>query len=165
MNLPILTEIEIDDFEILSLIETFRAHEVGKRPCFIELNLSQKKYIKPALDNVMTALEMIAVDPRFPYPLYIVSPHIKKFLDLPIIDKCLNLPAHFKSKSGRLNNKEQSLLRKSHLLATKISNNRIDNITDYIHSEKYARRMLVEICQEIEFLESISDGLQKTKEY
>ena len=164
MNLAILTEIEIDDFEILSLIEIFRDKDIGQRPCFIELRLTQEKYIKPALDNIMTALEMIAVDPRFPYPLYIVSPHIKNYLDLSIIDYRVNLPTHFKSKSGRLNNKEQSLLKKTHLLATKIGNNRIDVITDYIYSEKYARRMLVEICQEIEFLESIQDGLQETED-
>lgn len=161
MNLPILTEIEIHDYAVQSLIEKFKKHEVGQKPCFFELQLKQASLIESALDNIMAALEVMGVDPRFPYPLFIITPFVKKFLDMPILSDVSKLPSHFRCKVQRLNNKEQALLKKTNMLSNKIQNHEISNITVHIKSESSSRRMLVETCQENEFLESILESLQK----
>ena len=164
MNIPTLAEIEIHDYEVQSLIEKFKKHQVGQRPCFIEVQLKQRKLIEPALDNIMTALEVMGIDPRFPYPLYLITPYVKRFLDIPIVTDRKNLPKHFFCKTGRLNSKEQSLLKKNKMLANKISNHEVSDITVHIKTESAARRMLIDVCQENEFLETIMDGLMKVPE-
>ena len=158
--LPVITEIEIHDFEIRNLTQAFKKNEVGNRPCFLELNLKQRKHIEPALDNIMAALEIIGVDPRFPYPLYIITPVVRKFLDLPLLSDRSKLPKHFFCKTQKLNSKEQSLLKKTKVVSQKIGNNEISNITIHIQSKSNTRRLLSEVCQENEFLESIVSGLQ-----
>lgn len=164
MALPILTEIEIHDYEVQTLVESFKKAEVGDKPCFIDLKLKNKKYIEPALDNIMAALELIGVDPRFPYPLYIITPFVKKFLDLPLISERSRLPSHFFCKGQRLNSKEQSLLKKTKMLSSKIKNNEISEITIHMDSESNPRRFLSDVCTENEFLESVVTGLQKPPE-
>ena len=164
MAIPTMTEIKILDYEVQTLVESFKKAEVGQKPCYIDLELKHAKYIEPALDNIMAALEVLGIDPRFPYPLYIITPFVGKYLDLPLITEKKRLPVHFFCKNQRLNSKEQSLLKKTHMLARKIENNEISDITVHMTSESSARRLLSEVCTENEFLETIVNGLQKVPE-
>ena len=50
------------------------------------------------------------------------------------------------------------------MLARKIENNEITDITVHMTSESSARRLLSEVCTENEFLETIVNGLQKVPE-
>jgi hypothetical protein len=161
MNLPLLTEIKIHDFAVQALVSKFKEIEVGTKPCFIELEFKQRKYVEPALDNITAALEILGVDPRFPYPLYIITPFVRRFLDLAILNNKNQLPKHFFCKTHRLNNKEQSLLKKTKLLASKIQNNELAEFSIHIGSHSNLQRLLSDVCQENDFLESITEGLQR----
>lgn len=161
MDLPTLQEIEIHDYEVQSLLEKFRDSKVGERPCFIVLNMNHAKYVEPALDNIMAALEVLNVDPRFPFPLYVITPHRTHYLDLPLLPDKSHLPNHFFCRSNRMNSKEQSLAKKNIVLANKIKNNEIQDITVALQSNSNARRKLAQVCEEIDFLEEVVDGLQR----
>ena len=161
MNLPLLTEIEIHDFEVQALVKKFEEFEVGSKPCYLELEFKQRKYVEPALDNITAALELLGIDPRFPYPLYIITPLVRRFLDLAILNSRAQLPKHFFCKSHRLNSKEQSLLKKTKLISSKIKNNELDEISIHIQSHSSLQRLLSDVCQENDFLESITEGLQR----
>jgi hypothetical protein len=161
MNLPLLTEIEIHDFAVQALVRKLRDSEVGSKPCFIELEFKQRKYVEPALDNITAALEILEVDPRFPYPLYIITPLVRRFLDLAILNSRSQLPKHFYCKTHRLNSKEQSLLKKTKLLSSKIKNNELSEISIHIESHSNLQRLLSDVCQENDFLESVTEGLQR----
>tara|TARA_Y100000590_G_scaffold470775_1_gene670210 strand:- start:26406 stop:26951 length:546 start_codon:yes stop_codon:yes gene_type:complete len=164
MAIPSIQEIKILDYEVQTLVEQFKKFEVGQRPCFIELDLEQRKYIEPALDNIMAALEVLSIDPRFPYPLYIITPFVLKFLDIPILANKNLLPSHFFCRGQRLNSKEQSLLKKTKMLSSKIKNNEISDATVHMQVESNSRKLLSEVCTENEFLENIIEGLQKAPE-
>ncbi len=164
MAIPTIQEIKILDYEVQTLVELFKKSEVGQRPCYIELDLEQRKYIEPALDNIMAALELLNIDPRFPYPLFVITPFVQKFLDIPILADRALLPKHFFCRGQRLNSKEQSLLKKTKMLSNKINNNEISDLTVHMKVESNSRRVLSEVCTENEFLETIIEGLQRAPE-
>ncbi|EQC43048.1 hypothetical protein M899_0367 [Bacteriovorax sp. BSW11_IV] len=162
MKVPSIEELKIEKFELTDLIAQLKK-KVGTGPLFIKLDRKTYNEATKIVDQLSKALSALRVDPHFPYPIYIITEHDIIMSPFSIFSDEEQLPNHFKIKSNRLKNKEISLLQKSTILAKRVSNHNIEDITNDLNIAVNNQRALRDLVKENLYYEKMLKNLEKEK--
>lgn len=160
MKVPTIQEVILEPGDGLKVIENkLRENSIGKIPLYIDSNNFKEDEFYKLLLDLPLALNNLDVDPRFPYPLYLVTNYIRDHQLLPVVKSVSNLPKHFFLKTKKIQNKESHLLKKVEILQTRISNISIDEKYLQLSSSFKKQKMLYTLCKEADFLQGIDNKL------
>lgn len=159
MRIPIYEEISLEEHDLQSILAIFKEKKFGQVPYYISTSNINLDFISEALNNISEALIILNVSALFPYPIYIISQKECLHPNLNILQSVNMLPKHFFNKIRRLKTKETSLLTKTTLIASKITNQNITEKIDTLTKIVKPQRSLYEYSKEIHFYETILAGL------
>jgi hypothetical protein len=166
MKIPVFEELFFKDFAIDSILEQLSESRIGKVPTFINLtNIKKEERISLLLD-LQNAFLNLNLNPRFPYPCYIIGDNIQDDY-FPVANSVKDLPDHFFKKVKRPNNKELQLLNKLSLKVEKLSNLEMNRIIDNIRDTSNSQKKLYDNTKELYFIEILNYKLierEKEKE-
>tara|TARA_R100000656_G_scaffold96920_1_gene70364 strand:+ start:306 stop:788 length:483 start_codon:yes stop_codon:yes gene_type:complete len=160
MKLPVFEEVKTSDFSVSILMKHLHRAGAGKSPIFIHLDPADPVLANQQADCVHEALIGLDIHPQLPYPCYIVTPALKDHADLPHARAEQDLPSHFRKKSKRLKNKEQSLLNRVRLVADKLTNEDLGQLDKEVQSEMKEHKKLYKLTRETHFLELLLKALK-----
>lgn len=162
MKVPSIEELKLEGLDLTDLITQLKKR-VGSGPYFIKLNTKSYNETARIIDNLTKALSALHIDPHFPYPIYIISEHDIILSPFSIFKHEDELPRFFKVKSMRLKSKELSLLQKSTILAKRVSNHRIEDISNDLNIAINNQRALRDLVKENCYYEDLVKTLEKGK--
>lgn len=165
MKNPVLTEIKISDYSYMSLKQLFLSNHVGKVPIYFSLNIEKEELIDRALESVSRVIKDLGINPKFPFPLYIICTKRTHYKNLNLIKNTLQLPEHFKKKPQKLKNKEMGLLLKTEISSSRIKNLDIDEKMEFIKIIKENQKLLSELTREAYFYQNILEKMKKENKH
>ncbi len=160
MKLPVFEEIKTNDYSISALVRLLHKAGAGKTALYIHLTATQIDAAHEQADNIAQALEELGVHPKLPYPFYLISPVLKHHPLLTIISIEQDLPAHFRKKTKRLKNKEQSLLNRVKLVSEKLTNIDLNELDQDVKLQMKEHRKLYKLTKETHFLEMLLKSMK-----
>lgn len=157
-----IQKIEIDDFEDSSLEKVLLKNQVGSCPTLLSLEVPKGSSWSECALKVEANFKTLSVDPRFPYPTYLLNPMgIKTSQYFPSLAALTDAPKHFKKKIKRLKNREQVLLEKTITLSNRIKNHSVPKTWAYLLEKSFMNKTLRNLCHEKAFYNDILDTLTK----
>ncbi|EQC46113.1 hypothetical protein [Bacteriovorax sp. Seq25_V] len=155
MKIPILEEIKITTLDMSELRALFTKFKVGNTPCYTDLsNLSAERLIE-----VTTVLELVLNDmnisPKFPYPYYLITPHLEVNTFFPLLKSVERIPNYFKIESKRVTNKEQKILDKIEVICSQIQNQEVQSRLEEYRMSILPQRFIKSLAKEGMFLEKV----------
>ena len=164
MKVPLLEELKIKAADQLTpdvLIKYLSDKNIGQNPYYIDLGYLAANHLENFLALFEEVLEHLHVSPVFPYPIYIISPHIDLDTNFSIFKKYEEIPIYFKHESARVTLKEQKVLEKIDITKSHIGN---ENINDRLYEFKesmYPQKLVKSLSKEGFFLEKIVEKIRK----
>jgi hypothetical protein len=158
IKIPVFEEIVINDFTEDKLRDTIAQSRIGKVPCYINLISLNKAEIEAFIITLELILLEYNIHPRFPYPLYIISPAPLKSI-CPWVRSLKDLPDHYFKRVKRASNKELQLLNKLSLKVDKIKNLELYKIINELKSSAASQKELFLKTKELYFLEFLDSKL------
>tara|TARA_R110002049_G_scaffold58295_4_gene158749 strand:- start:212 stop:694 length:483 start_codon:yes stop_codon:yes gene_type:complete len=160
MKLPVFEEIQTKDYSIPVLVKLLHKAGAGKTALYIHLSANQPDLAHEQADNIAQALDELGIHPKLPFPCYAISSVLKHHPVLTIIKLEQDLPSHFRQKTKRLKNKEQSLLNRVKLVADKLTNLDLRELDNDVKTEMKHHRKLYKLTKETHFLEMLLKSLK-----
>jgi hypothetical protein len=155
MKLPIYENLLLktsDKTEIWKLLENINFGEV---PVYVELGAIDLSDLYQALEHIAEYLDNFNINPKFPYPIYIVTHFINSHPVFPIIEDLNQLPSFFKKSNKRLINKDILALKKNNTFASRIRNQNIYLNSKAIKTGFQKQRQLLTKSYEAQFYSKI----------
>lgn len=152
------------DFEVNTqadaqkLISTLK---IGELPLLLVIKEEDPKKVNLIIDWIHEILAHAKIDSNFPYPTYILSPYADPHLELNVIRSPYELPDHFWVKVKRLKGKEESLLKKTMVLAQKLKSHELLEKSDYVKHRFVMNRVLRDLTRETYYYETLLQQLNK----
>lgn len=165
MKLPLIQKIEIDSFDLESLSKIFKKNQVGQCPTLISMEVPEGSSWSECALAVEKTCQELKIDPRFPYPIYLLNPVSEATGDFfPTLASLSDAPAHFKKKIKRLKNREQVLLMKTITMSDRIKNHSVPETWKYLKDKSFVNKTLRNLCHEKAFYEDILKTLSSGSE-
>ena len=136
MNLPVYNEIKLDLNDPERIYQELKESRAGKSPCFIKMTELSEDKLKFTLSIVSSQLEQLNIDPKIPYPIYIITDVKLEHDDFSLVPSEGLLPSYYKIRVKQPGTKESALIQKIQILSEKIRNY-LDEDKKY-DLEKYA---------------------------
>lgn len=159
MFAPNIIEIPFELFDVPTLIRMLKKHNVGSRPAFIDLVDKDLDEQRTFLHALVEGLKHMRLNPRFPYPIYIISTKITHYGDLPILESKRELPRYYVVDKTRPTNKDQPLLKRANINLQSVLNVDLEKKFDYIRNTSFERKYLANLCRQTDFYEEILQRL------
>tara|TARA_R110000868_G_scaffold411568_1_gene705392 strand:- start:3717 stop:4199 length:483 start_codon:yes stop_codon:yes gene_type:complete len=160
MKLPVFEEVKTSDFSLSILMKHLHRAGAGKSPIYIHLEPTDPVLARDQADSVYEALVGLDVHPQLPFPCYIITPALRGHDYLPHAKAEQDLPSHFRKKSKRLKNKEQSLLNRVRLVADKLTNQDLPQLDAIVNEEMSEHKKLYKVTRESHFYELLLKALK-----
>ena len=160
MKLPVFEEVKTTDFSVPVLIKLLHRAGAGRSAIFFHLSAKDPEQAKTQADAVVQAFEQLGLHPNLPYPCYIISSVLKFHPVLNVVALEQNLASHFRQKTKRLKNKEQSLLNRVKLVADKLTNLDLIDLDQVVKSEMKEHKKLYKLTRETHFLEMLLKSMK-----
>jgi hypothetical protein len=163
MRIPIFEQItlQLPELENLETLQDALAQaHPGQVPCYIGLWQTPPSRHEELARNIVEAMKRLGVGPLFPYPLYLVSEHLKDFDALPVVRTVETLPQHFFKKVKRLKNKELALLHKAVPQAQKLLNLDCNTKLARLQGLLRSNRALYDLSRELHFYEKLLERIE-----
>lgn len=158
MKLPIIEIVVIKDFSAAEVCKQLSLMKFGQTPFAFDLiNIPTGNHLEAA-QNISDQLHFLGIKSYFPYPIIIISSHLKDFDELPTVKKEAHLPSHFQQKGKRLKNKEASLMHKVELLSEKIENYNADQKLEELKKYMKSNKKLYDLSKELNFYQIILEN-------
>jgi hypothetical protein len=145
----------------MSLKQLFVNNQVGNVPTFFSLEIEKEELIDLALESIDKVLTDLNINPRFPFPLYIICSKRNHFKNLNLIQDKNQLPSHFKKKPQKLKTKEMGLLAKTEISSSRIKNLDIKKKMELLKDLSDGQRLLSELTRESYFYQQVLSKLKK----
>ncbi|MFN8369913.1 MAG: hypothetical protein U0T83_04710 [Bacteriovoracaceae bacterium] len=152
-----LTQIKISNTNLQNMEPVLKPLELGKASyAFIfDKAIGIKDFI-----SVVTLLEehltKLKINPRFPYPIYLVSDYDLSDCSFFIIKQIKDIPKYFLEMPGRPGSKELQTIKKLNILRNKIINSDINEKQKLLKNFSFKNKKLFNILKEIDFYEEIT---------
>jgi len=160
MKLPVFEEVKTTDFSVPVLVKLLHRAGAGRSAIYIHLTAKEAEQAQTQADAVVSAFEQLGVHPNLPYPCYVISPILKFHPVLNVVALEQNLPSHFRQKTKRLKNKEQSLLNRVKLVSDKITNLDLSELDQAVKTEMKEHKKLYKLTRETHFLEMLLKSIK-----
>lgn len=160
MKLPVFEEVKTTDFSVPVLVKLLHRAGAGRSAIYIHLTAKDIEQAQIQADSIVQAFEQLSVHPNLPYPCYIISPVLKYHSVLNVVPLEQNLPSHFRQKTKRLKNKEQSLLNRVKLVSDKITNLDLTQLDQTVRTEMKEHKKLYKLTRETHFLEMLLKSIK-----
>ncbi len=163
MKIPILEEIKISTLEMSELRALFSKFKVGNNPCYTDLtNLSADRLLE-----VTTVLELVLnemnISPKFPYPYYLITPHLDINTFFPLLRSFESIPNYFKIEGKRVTNKEQKILDKIEVICSQIQNQEVQARLEEYRMSILPQKFIKALAKEGMYLEKVLKQLSGEK--
>ena len=162
MELPILTEIKINDLS--NLITQLENLNIGDTPFYLDLSNYSSLIVDKIINSLETYFQDIGISPRFPYPFYLIVSNLKKKTIFPILKNKKELPKYFSEKLMKFSTQE-ILLNKIQILKEKTNNGNIEknlrNFKHFIHTQKSIKILHKESLFLNKVLEQVTENDQQ----
>lgn len=160
MKLPVFEEVKTSDFSVSALEKLLHQTGAGKTPLCIHLDATEPQSALEQANNIAKALTQLGIHPQLPFPCYLISPVLQGHSELPVVALEQDLPSHFRKKTKRLKNKEQSILNRVRLVADKLNNQNLPQLDEGLKLEMKEHRKLYKLTRETHFLELLLKRLK-----
>lgn len=160
MRAPILEELEFFGLNPDQIEVAMKNKVPQEHPYFVDLHKVSANEIVNVLTTISDCLERKGQYTPFPYPFYVITPHLKEFSFLTLIPSRSQLPGHFQRKTKRLKAKEKSLLNKTNVQAKKLANLNIEEQLKYLETIRPLQKELKEMTTYNAFLEQLLNKLK-----
>lgn len=161
MRVPVYEELEISQFDVMSVLDTMKKSRVGHVPSYIDLTEKTKTEVERAIQIVEDVLQMLKVSALFPYPLFIITREIQIETHIPLVSNKERLPMHFMRPIKRLTSKELSLLNKAITLTQRMTNTPLQQRQKELAHGTRLHKTLFQLTKELDFYQDILEKLQK----
>lgn len=133
--------------------DIWKKNRVGHIPCYIKLHsdLSTGNKLNDTINKITESLQIYGVDPRSPYPIYLVSEKILDGGELPIIAKIEDLPKHFIYRSKIPSSKERKVMQKIDLYKEQLLTHDSQKLFANTEEIKKLQKKYHNLLKEIEF--------------
>ena len=148
MKLPIIKELKISNNTVDFLTFMLKKNRIGRTPLYIDLLTYDYNKTVKILKHLRIAISKIGVNPRFPYPLYIITDKLCHYYNLPLVTNKKNLFSYYIKQGRNLNRREILILSKLYILLEKINNNNVTKEHSFIKTQSKKRRFLKDISYE-----------------
>ena len=160
MKLPVFEEVKTTDFSVPVLVKLLHRAGAGRSAIYIHLSAKEVELANSQADAVVSAFEQLGLHPNLPYPCYVISPVLKFHAILNVVPLEQNLPSHFRQKTKKLKNKEQSLLNRVKLVSDKITNLDLTELDKAVKAEMKEHKKLYKLTRETHFLEMLLKSIK-----
>lgn len=161
-KIPILEIINIEKNSASHIAKQLSLLKFGTNPYAFHLkNIPPEEHFEVA-QNISSNLQTLGVRSYFPYPILLISEHLKEFDELPIVKNENSLPKHFLQKGKKLKNKEASLMNKVQLLSLKIENYNGEQKLEDLKKIMSHNRTLYNLSKELHFYQCILEETKKS---
>lgn len=159
-----MQKIDIDLFDEDQLTKILKKNHVGDCPSLLILIPNKDISWVEATLKLEKVFLALSIDPRFPYPTYLLNPeNIATSHFFPQLATPNEAPSHFKKKIKRLKNREQTMLVKTITMSNRIKNHSVPQSWSYIKEKSFLNKTLRNLCHEKAFYEDILQELQNPK--
>jgi hypothetical protein len=161
MRVPTLEEIKLTTAEISDLKALFTKAKVGNTPVYTDLSHLGRTRLTEVLTVMELVLKDLNINPKFPYPYYIINGNTEVSSILPIVKKFEDIPSYFQVEVKRVTNREQKLLDKIEVICSQIQN---EDVEQRLHEYKMnilPQKFIKSLAKESLFLEQILDDLSE----
>lgn len=162
MKLPLIQKLEIIPTQVEEIQAIFKKNGVASCPTLLLFTNLNGHKLSVAFEMCQKAFQNLELNPRFPYPTYIVHEAETKQSFFPEIQSQNNLPKHFIKKIKRVKKREQSLLDKVITLSDRIKNHKIHEDLEYLKSKSQQNRELSNLCAEKSFYLELLEKMNST---
>jgi hypothetical protein len=160
MKLPLIQKIEIDQFDKEFLETTVKKNRCGSIPTLLIIHPEAGQPLEQAYRKIQEAFVLLNVNPRFPYPTYVLRDGGVEQDFFPEVESKEEIPKHFIKKIKRMKKREQTLHGKTVTFSDRISNHPLTRDLDYMEQKSNLNRVLRDSYMEKRFY---LDLLQKIK--
>jgi hypothetical protein len=164
MRVPIYEEITLNQYDVMSCVDTLRKSKVGKGPTYVDLSRLDEKDAYIVFETIAEALKILRLSPLFPYPLYIITPHYFPELGLATLKSVQDLPKHFFNRVKRMNSKELDLVNKINTTAERVSNHPLEGRKKELRQAMKLQKTLYQTTRLQASFESMLEKLNTPKE-
>ncbi len=159
MKLPLIQKIDILPSQFNELEVIFKKNAIGSGPTLLQFPELDGKNLGEVYKMCEESFKHLGINPRFPYPTYILSEVGLKQTFFPELKSTRAIPKHFIKKIKRIKKREQSLLDKITTLSERIKNHNISEDLNYLTNKSSKNKELRNLCSEkdfyLELIESI----------
>jgi hypothetical protein len=157
MDAPIYEEIIIKKFDLTSLEFAFLQRKLGERPAVLILPEKDKELQKKIITNILIVLKKHQINPRFPYPIYVVADVDIEAKNIPIIQRDHFAPRFFYCRNPKVTSRESNLLNKVKIIRDKLFKGDLEEKVEYIKSQAPKKREIYLLSEEEAFYQQILD--------
>lgn len=155
MDLPVFEELKIKNFDVDQLLPYFEQQKVGRRPCFIKMPKDDPEKLRGHLINILLVLKKMKVDPRFPYPLYLISEVRLNSKIIPQIRSEREIPGFFFCKNQKITSRESSLINKISIIRERMRNFNYEGLMEDMNEYSNHHKKVYQLAREHNFLTTI----------
>ena len=148
MKVPFLKELNIKNFKVSSLILILKKNRIGRTPLSLDLLTYNENETLEILKNLKSAIIRLGVNPRFPYPIYIITDKVNHYEDLPIMKRKKDISSFYIGRRTNINRREALILSKLYILLEKINNHNVTKECAFIKSQSNQRSYLKDLSYE-----------------
>ena len=161
MDLPLIKEITIDPASSLDALSScLKAEQLGQGPIYLNLSHLSGTHLIVLLTKIAGAIALLKINPRTPYPFYIITPEVRRFDPLLLLPDKSQIPPHYICKDHRTSKTEQSLLSKINISAQQISTHNLNDSLASLNNHKKYQRKLYNYCREAHFYHQIITAMK-----
>jgi len=161
MRIPIYQELILRNENQAELVNILEVNKVGHVPCYFLTHLIADSKLPHLLSELEKAMNQIAISPRFPYPIYIISEHLDHHSFFPTAKSVEDLPKHFFKKVKRPGVKESQILMRNTVLLNKLINQPCEEKMTQITMWREGQKKLATITKELFFYQTIFKSRSK----
>lgn len=164
MKVPLMQKIEMNVKDVPDLKNIFQKNNIGELPTiliFKDFTIEQSKKMISACEIMC---DKLFINPRFPYPLYILNEWNIEQSTFPEVSDINAVPRHFVKKIKRIKKREQNILDKVTTLSNRINNHSVTSDLEYITLKANDNKKLKELCAEKSFYLDLLTNLNQEKE-
>jgi hypothetical protein len=159
MKLPLIQKLDILPSQFEELGTVFKKNAIGSGPTLLQFPELEGKKLGEVQKMCEEIFKQLGINPRFPYPTYIISEVGINQTFFPELKSTRAIPKHFIKKIKRIKKREQSLLDKITTLSERIKNHNISQDLNYLTNKSVKNKELRNLCSEkgfyLELIESM----------
>ena len=164
IKIPNLQFVDIATRDFSTLKKTLLDANIGENAIAIAIDPSlSKNAVVEIVDTLKEVCEKLFVNPKIPYPIFIVTQHPVKNSDFLFVKNKDNISNYYRLKMKKLKKRENNLLNKVRTYTTRINHYRVGPSLEALSEHSRKHKMLKSACKEKAFYTDIIDKIQESK--
>lgn len=159
MRSPVFQKIEFNDYGVSAMMATLDKVNLGEVPVYWQSDIGHREELENFLSRLFQLLDSMKVNPKFPYPFYIVTDLLTDHFFFPVVARVDQLPVFFNIRAQRLTAKEIVMANKCALVAEKIRNLELEEKLRLLQFNANISREINLLALELEAVQTIAKNL------